>query len=163
MPKCYFNSNFTEITLRHGCSPVNMLHIFRTPFFKNTSGWLLLYLMGLVFQNSWHWIQITYIQYSDRMTDKFAVAIFSLPISYFFLKSCAVFNFSRHCNFELNSLRNFLLLLAELLRNSVCDLKFYLRFCLIWNILFIMYFEIFCFTLNNSIAKDCVFLWWTVK
>ena len=35
-------SNFIEITLRHGCSPVNLLHIFRTPFPKNTSGWLLL-------------------------------------------------------------------------------------------------------------------------
>ena len=35
MPKC-------EITLRHGCSPVNLLHIFRTPFTRNTSGWLLL-------------------------------------------------------------------------------------------------------------------------
>ena len=29
--------NFIEITLRHGCSPVNMLHIFRTPVPKNTS------------------------------------------------------------------------------------------------------------------------------
>ena len=36
-------SNFTEITLRHGCSPVNLLHIFRTPCTKKTSGWLLLY------------------------------------------------------------------------------------------------------------------------
>ena len=35
-------TNFIEITLRHGCSPVNLLHIFRTPFPKNTSGWLLL-------------------------------------------------------------------------------------------------------------------------
>ena len=26
-----------------GCSPVNLLHIFRTPFLKNTSGRLLLY------------------------------------------------------------------------------------------------------------------------
>ena len=34
--------NFIQITLRHGCSPVNLLHIFRTPFLKNTSGWLLL-------------------------------------------------------------------------------------------------------------------------
>ena len=35
--------NFIEITLRHhGCSPVNLLHVFRTPFHKNTSGWLLL-------------------------------------------------------------------------------------------------------------------------
>ena len=34
--------NFIEITLRHGCSPVNLLHVFRAPFLKNTSGWLLL-------------------------------------------------------------------------------------------------------------------------
>ena len=33
--------NFIEITLCHECSPVNLLHIFRTPFLKNTSGWLL--------------------------------------------------------------------------------------------------------------------------
>ena len=35
--------------LRHACSPVNLLHIFRTPFPKNTSGWLLL---DLHFQGS---------------------------------------------------------------------------------------------------------------
>ena len=37
-------SKFTvkNLTLRHGCSPVNLLHIFRTPFHKNTSGRLLL-------------------------------------------------------------------------------------------------------------------------
>ena len=34
--------NFIEIALQHGCSPVNFLHIFRTPFTKNTSAWLLL-------------------------------------------------------------------------------------------------------------------------
>ena len=28
---CNF-SIFVEITLRHGCSPLNLLHIFRTPF-----------------------------------------------------------------------------------------------------------------------------------
>ena len=31
-------SNFIEITLRHGCSPVNLLYIFRTPFLKTVSG-----------------------------------------------------------------------------------------------------------------------------
>ena len=34
--------NFIEIALRHGCSPVNLLHTFRTPFYKNTYGGLLL-------------------------------------------------------------------------------------------------------------------------
>ena len=35
-------SNFIEIALQHGCSPVNLLHIFRTPFPRNTFGCLLL-------------------------------------------------------------------------------------------------------------------------
>ena len=35
--------NFIEIAVRHGCSPVNLLHIFRIPFPMNTSGWLLLH------------------------------------------------------------------------------------------------------------------------
>ena len=35
-------SNFIGITLRQGCSPVNLLHIFRTPLLINTSRWLLL-------------------------------------------------------------------------------------------------------------------------
>ena len=34
--------NFIEITLQYGCSPVNLQHIFRIPFLKNTFGWLLL-------------------------------------------------------------------------------------------------------------------------
>ena len=49
-------SNFIEITLRHGCSPVNVLHIFRTPFSKNTSGWLLPELrMGKLILNHLIW------------------------------------------------------------------------------------------------------------
>ena len=38
MPKCLI----IEITLQHGCSPVNLLHILRIPFPRNTSRWLLL-------------------------------------------------------------------------------------------------------------------------
>ena len=38
MPKCDFNkvaSNFTEIALKHGCSPVNLLHLFlRTALYR---------------------------------------------------------------------------------------------------------------------------------
>ena len=33
---------FIEITLRHGCSSVNLLHIFRIPFYQNASAGLLL-------------------------------------------------------------------------------------------------------------------------
>ena len=35
-------NNFFKITLRHWCSPVNVLLIFRMPFPKSTSGGLLL-------------------------------------------------------------------------------------------------------------------------
>ena len=41
MPKCYFK-------LVHGCSPVNLLHIFRSAFPRNTYGWLLLYIKLLM-------------------------------------------------------------------------------------------------------------------
>ena len=34
--------NFIEITLRHGCYPVNVLYIFTTPFHRKTSGGLFL-------------------------------------------------------------------------------------------------------------------------
>ena len=47
IPKWNFDKllcNFIQITLRHGCSPVNLLHIIRTPFPNNTSGGLLLFL-----------------------------------------------------------------------------------------------------------------------
>ena len=30
--------NFIEIALQHGWSPINLLHILRTPFLKETSG-----------------------------------------------------------------------------------------------------------------------------
>ena len=42
-------SKFIKIALRHGCSPVNLMHIFRALFPKNTSGWLLLELRATVF------------------------------------------------------------------------------------------------------------------
>ena len=42
MTKCDLLCNFIEITLRHWCSPVNLLYILRTPFPKNTSKGLLL-------------------------------------------------------------------------------------------------------------------------
>ena len=41
MPKCEFNKVYL-LKLRHWCSHVNLLHIFRTPFTKSTSGRLML-------------------------------------------------------------------------------------------------------------------------
>ena len=41
LPKCDFNKvacNFIEITILHGYSPVDLLHIFRKSFPRNTSG-----------------------------------------------------------------------------------------------------------------------------
>ena len=58
MPKWNFNkvaklfysiklqSYFIEIALRHGCSPINVLHIFRRPFPKDTPKGLLLLVKG---------------------------------------------------------------------------------------------------------------------
>ena len=37
MPKCDFNKVAIEIKLRHVCSPVKLLHIFRTPFYQVAS------------------------------------------------------------------------------------------------------------------------------
>ena len=43
VPKCDFHKVALQFYWNHrqGCSPVNLLHIFRTPFYKNASGGLL--------------------------------------------------------------------------------------------------------------------------
>ena len=50
--KFLLQSNFIEIALRHGSSPVNMPYVFGTAFLKNTSGGLLLDINIHVF-NKW--------------------------------------------------------------------------------------------------------------
>ena len=48
MPKWDFNkvaSNFIEITLWHGCSPANLLPIFKASFPNDSSGGLLLHVI----------------------------------------------------------------------------------------------------------------------
>ena len=45
-------NNFIEIALRHGCSPVNLLHIFRMSFYKNTYVVLLLKIESLHFNRN---------------------------------------------------------------------------------------------------------------
>ena len=67
-------SNLIEITIRHGFSPVNLLHIFRTPLSENTSGWLLLneltHLRAIVFRLSWIGVNI-----SQFFSHRFCVVI----------------------------------------------------------------------------------------
>ena len=46
-------SNFIEITLRHECSRVNLLHISRTPFCKMTSGGLFLSITVHLQRGNW--------------------------------------------------------------------------------------------------------------
>ena len=40
--------NFIKIAIWHGCSPVNLPHVFRKPFLKNTSGYVFLILRNLL-------------------------------------------------------------------------------------------------------------------
>ena len=58
-----FHNNFTEIALRHGCSPVDLLHIFRKPFPRNTSGWLPLNISKL-------YLHFTLLSYQISITNK---------------------------------------------------------------------------------------------
>ena len=65
-------SSFIEIALWHGCSRVNLLHIFRTPFLKNTSGWLLL---NAAFSHLYkkvipHWSKISFSNNKERVKIK---------------------------------------------------------------------------------------------
>ena len=62
--------NFIEIALQHGCSPVNLLHIFWTLFLKNTSGWLRLKalnigILGITFEVSGSFCAFCKICYMD--------------------------------------------------------------------------------------------------
>ena len=63
MPKCDFN----KVIKKLGCSPVSLLHIFRAPFLKNTSGGLLL---------SWNW------NWKHYMGDLYSVCSSQTPASY---------------------------------------------------------------------------------
>ena len=72
-------SNVIEIALRHGFSPVDLLHIFRTPFPRDTSGWLLLKDTVSVKITSMRYLKWT------RIMLPAVVEEFELVFSYFFL------------------------------------------------------------------------------
>ena len=96
--------NFIEITLRHGCSPVNLLHIFKRPFLKNTSGRLLLLLLRfhrLRHSSSWFLYHLpgkqtwtNSVKYFWNEMPSFSVAIDSMISS---VKSCHIFSLFGKC------------------------------------------------------------------
>ena len=57
--------NMQQITLRHGCSPKNLLHFCITPFYRNTYGGLLLFFKNFIvaicnyLKICWHVEQLT--------------------------------------------------------------------------------------------------------
>ena len=61
-----YESNFIEITLRHDCFHVNLLHFFRIFFLKNNSGGLLL---NKVFVSCFTDLVISYLAAYHRNND----------------------------------------------------------------------------------------------
>ena len=88
--------NFIEITLQHGYSPVNLLNIFRTPFPKNTSGGVLLYITKDDFDD----VRVTLLQVNVEKKYKlsllFVVVVLELP-SFNVLKLFLFYQFQSHC------------------------------------------------------------------
>ena len=83
-PDAFFHSytlrNFIEIPLRHGCSPVNLLHIFTTPFPKSTSGRLLEIANNneFTYQDAKDLLEMTYTRtnYKRTLESKFRSLLF---------------------------------------------------------------------------------------
>ena len=95
-------NTFTEITLRHECSPVNLLHIFRTPFLKNASGRLLV-------KTSYNHICFLYFLFSVKRQKQ--------PPELVYKKSCS----EKFCKIH----RKTLCRLLFLMKLKVLGLKFY--------------------------------------
>ena len=95
-------SNFSEITLWHWCSPVSLLHIFRTPFPKNTSGWLLLCYTKMIVQWTLSGIWMSYysgknvLNSAQKMIKNFFVKfdqIHSFLDRFCWILTCILYNF----------------------------------------------------------------------
>ena len=91
MSKCDFNKfarKFIEITLRHGCSPVNLLHIFRTPLNNNTSERLFLWMSNQRFPKP-VWQSGQFLRYHVISTKWIPQRCFSRNIQICNLRICA--------------------------------------------------------------------------
>ena len=74
-------------TLQHGRSPVNLLHIFRTPFPKNKSGGLLLNVGNYLNQKFYnHNFQSKPESNSNNLRLEILFSVFSLMFYHIFLK-----------------------------------------------------------------------------
>ena len=85
-----------KISLRHGCSPVDLLHIFRTLFFKNASGRLLLNSTNFI---KWEILILILTIHEQNMISQKAVNAFNL-VNLISSTSCVTntHNFSIHLN-----------------------------------------------------------------
>ena len=76
-------SNIIEITLRPGCSPVNLLHIFRTTFPKNTYERLLLnfarFFITTFLKNSSGYLYIVLLSLHEKRS--FSLIIFLVNVT----------------------------------------------------------------------------------
>ena len=91
--------NFIEIALRHGCSLVNLLHIFRTPFSRNSSECLLLcisqnisniiyiqYTSGNIYSTFWFLLQadvtfeVTFLVLSGNVLELYFISEFTIIV-----------------------------------------------------------------------------------
>ena len=82
IPKCHFNK--FALQLRHGCSPVNLLHIFITRFSKKTPGRLLLNLHDVSF--------IIPISIRASLGESCKMKIFSEVVSFISCRGFSKFN-----------------------------------------------------------------------
>ena len=125
-------SNFIEITLLHGCSPANLLHIFRRSFPRSTSGWLLLTIDGImIITIKVIWFKITIIK-DWKVNYKFQTKKtrlisetkidFSFPTVQFQIEGCTTYRLDRNANSE-----GILLLIWEDIPSSLkCLLKVFI-------------------------------------
>ena len=85
-----------HFTFLHGCSPVNLLHIFRTTFYKNTFGWL--FPKSSVAAKDKKWLRIHDFMYFTVLGDetwnfikkKFQHRCFSVNIAKFLRKAFSI-------------------------------------------------------------------------
>ena len=104
--------NFVKITLQHGCSLVNLLHVFRTPFHKNISGRLLLQYVSLNVSTFKAWLQslaIKLYKIKENLSNEITSSTFPPRLIIYNLRTRSDFfrNSVNSCTYGLNSIRFF--------------------------------------------------------